>query len=979
MSKFLGKKSIKFIADQKAKSAFYEYSVHEKEYNIFNEKMSDIIYPSFYLLYRACKQLYCDRSIDNEIYGELYKTYEYFEASSRDGNNKDSTTFSLYACILAFVLENFASSSVLAKKVTIPNEDGLEKLTIHLIRRIFAIDYSFDEINSPYFEVVKDIFNPSIDIDAFTDRFKSVFLSRLDDCDDFIYVYIIYSICFIYYNNNSYLLLPKFTNTELKKWMPYLSGRHAIKMLWQSQKDICKSGILNGKNGIVSLPTGSGKTKSVELIIESGYISGRVQNVLIIAPYNALCNEISFELKKAFKDKNVVKYQDVALQDYTILDYNQKNIIVLTPEKLDYIIHHNRDYLSDFQLFIFDEVHLINDSSRGLSYEFLLTYIKMMRTDDQQMVLISAMADNNDEIKSWAFGDDGVIVQNNSAFKVEKPFGFYNSSKNAIDYYDCSDGLSNKEYTIPNVCERIALSSRKDFFPLIDSKKEIAVYLSKKLSVNDSVLLFVPRVNQIKTILNVSLMLDNDSLNDEQKKIVNYLNMEYGQDSLIYKASLKGFYSHYGTMQNGVKLLIEDSIRKGYASILVSTPTLVEGVNLPIKNCLIEGIYIGPNAMPTEKFRNLIGRAARPDKYTSGSIISLDLVGKSRCSASFYHYKKYYSPNEIIRCVSALSFYMNDKMFDGIPYHNIAMVINNNALLNDKYIRLIESTYKNFEIDKYHYIDVIRNAISYLEIDKQDCLNIDLINKVQEFVKNTFAYSTSGENDREKLSALFILVLNNLLSNKAVVKKVYRSSTVNIDYLETIVTFLINNSLESIEDICETSLNLFITSVLDDETIEPTLLKTIVEQWILGMPIKEIIISIENVIDIFKLDKIIGDLITFKIPIFISTFIEVIKAIYDSDSDSINQVQNYCDELELFAKKIKYGLPTNLAIDIYLNIFMDRLSTMYLFNMLTNKEFNFYSLMPILSADNNRTKVLNNFKSFPKYYVDKIKSALENN
>ena len=52
---------------------------------------------------------------------------------------------------------------------------------------------------------------------------------------------------------------------------------------------------------------------------------------------------------------------------------------------------------------------------------------------------------------------------------------------------------------------------------------------------------------------------------------------------------------------------------------------------------------------------------------------------------------------------------------------------------------------------------------------------------------------------------------------------------------------------------------------------------------------------------------------------------------------------------------------------------------MYLFNMLINKEFNFYSLMPILSADNNRTKVLNNFKSFPKYYVDKIKSALENN
>ena len=66
-----------------------------------------------------------------------------------------------------------------------------------------------------------------------------------------------------------------------------------MKILWPAQQLIGKKEILCGKNAIIQLPTGAGKTKGIELIIRTAFLADRADTVIVVAPLRALCNEIT--------------------------------------------------------------------------------------------------------------------------------------------------------------------------------------------------------------------------------------------------------------------------------------------------------------------------------------------------------------------------------------------------------------------------------------------------------------------------------------------------------------------------------------------------------------------------------------------------------------------------------------------------------------------------------------------------------------
>src|SRR5699024_9764447 len=134
----------------------------------------------------------------------------------------------------------------------------------------------------------------------------------------------------------------------------------SIKMLWPAQRLIAEKGILRGENAIVQLPTGVGKTKSIELIIRAAFLSHRAHTAIIVAPLRALCNEITMDMHRSFsKEVKINQFSDVLQNDFFNLfsDNDQKQILICTPEKLSYILHHDTNFLNLIDLFIFDEGH----------------------------------------------------------------------------------------------------------------------------------------------------------------------------------------------------------------------------------------------------------------------------------------------------------------------------------------------------------------------------------------------------------------------------------------------------------------------------------------------------------------------------------------------------------------------------------------------------------------------------------------------
>lgn len=79
---------------------------------------------------------------------------------------------------------------------------------------------------------------------------------------------------------------------------------------------------------------------------------------------------------------------------------NDYDIIICTTEKLDSLIRHGVNWINETSLLIVDEVHLINDPSRGPTLEILITLLREL-TPRAQIFALSATIRNAKEIADW--------------------------------------------------------------------------------------------------------------------------------------------------------------------------------------------------------------------------------------------------------------------------------------------------------------------------------------------------------------------------------------------------------------------------------------------------------------------------------------------------------------------------------------------------------------------------------------------------
>lgn len=223
-------------------------------------------------------------------------------------------------------------------------------------------------------------------------------------------------------------------------------------MLWPAQQLIGEKGVLRGQSAIVQLPTGVGKTKSIELVIRSSFASGRATTAIIVAPLRALCNEIANDMISAFGDEVLVnQFSDVLEEDFSLelfLSFKSK-ILICTPEKLSYIIHHQADFLDEIGLYIFDEGHMFDDGSRGAIYELLISEIRSHISGKEQIILLSAVLSNAEQIQKWLLGEAGVLASDSKIKATPKTIGFASQTKDIHYYSDDAD----KQAVAADICK----------------------------------------------------------------------------------------------------------------------------------------------------------------------------------------------------------------------------------------------------------------------------------------------------------------------------------------------------------------------------------------------------------------------------------------------------------------------------------------------------------------------------------------------
>lgn len=118
-------------------------------------------------------------------------------------------------------------------------------------------------------------------------------------------------------------------------------------------------------------------------------------------------------MARAFSGENVALNEatDSFQQDLNVEDlWGARTILIVTPEKLLYLLRRTPELAQHIGLVIYDEGHQFDSGARGVTYELLLTSLKLSLAQQTQIVLISAVIANARKIAGWLIDDEEAVV-----------------------------------------------------------------------------------------------------------------------------------------------------------------------------------------------------------------------------------------------------------------------------------------------------------------------------------------------------------------------------------------------------------------------------------------------------------------------------------------------------------------------------------------------------------------------------------------
>ncbi len=164
-----------------------------------------------------------------------------------------------------------------------------------------------------------------------------------------------------------------------------------------SQVKSIKQGLFNDKNLLICTPTASGKTLVAEMSFLNTILNKK-QKAIYIVPLRALASEKYYAFKKEYPEIKIgLSTGELDSEDRAL---GNNDLIIVTSEKFDSLLRHRTNWLKKLGSIIVDEIHLLNDASRGPTLEIVLAIIKK-ELPNAQIIGLSATIGNAEELSAW--------------------------------------------------------------------------------------------------------------------------------------------------------------------------------------------------------------------------------------------------------------------------------------------------------------------------------------------------------------------------------------------------------------------------------------------------------------------------------------------------------------------------------------------------------------------------------------------------
>jgi len=368
--------------------------------------------------------------------------------------------------------------------------------------------------------------------------------------------------------------------------------------------DLQKRGIESmAKNHSVfaAMPTGSGKTIFAEYAWHLSHEAGT--KMIYTAPLKAISNQKYSDFKRKFGEKNVgVITGDVVVNE-------NANLLVMTTEILRALVFARDHRLNDVKWMVFDEIHYLNDPSRGSVWEETL----ILMPETMRAVFLSATVPNAKEFAIWFGGLKNHQVDVIFTDKRPVPLSFHVIDNNEIKDISEFDKIKNE-------------------MPTVIDKKLVKLLQDNQMTPN---IFFSCNKIRIEALAN-RLSKEGDIVTVYESKNIKknfedllrkYKIPEYTFHQKYMNYAIEGIAVHHAGMPPYVKEIIEILFCRGMLPILISTETFAVGVNGPARSVVFESLYKFDGSehrmFKESEFVQMAGRAGRRGFDIEGSVFVL--------------------------------------------------------------------------------------------------------------------------------------------------------------------------------------------------------------------------------------------------------------------------------------------------------------------------------------------------------------------
>ncbi|MEX2564753.1 MAG: DEAD/DEAH box helicase [Cyclobacteriaceae bacterium] len=433
--------------------------------------------------------------------------------------------------------------------------------------------------------------------------------------------------------------------TEFNKFITHNDEKGVFELLYPQRESIRTGQLLNPahKAIVVNLPTSSGKTMIAEyrLLQALNQFKERGGWVAYVAPTKSLVNQIFIQLKKDFGGLGLVVEKasgaielDGFEQHLTEDNGNQTefDVLVTTYEKLNLLVRQGLGTSDErpMVLAIVDEAHNIEDQTRGLNLEFLLTTIKNDCREANFLLMTPDIA-NSLDVVDWLAGNRGNVInleldwwQPNErvvgAIEVEGKGRNYDLNLKTLHTnkgsYEIGESIPLHRFIDTD-------EAKSKFYGGNGSKKKVAEKLASQiLDIRYPIIVLARHPNETYEIAeslydNARTDFDTDADVDLLKRLVS---SELGNDFPLVKLLDRRIAVHSSALPDEIRFLIEDLMtQENKLQALVATTTIAQGINFPV-SAVIMGSYNYPftGNMPVRDFWNLAGRVGRAGQDQMG-------------------------------------------------------------------------------------------------------------------------------------------------------------------------------------------------------------------------------------------------------------------------------------------------------------------------------------------------------------------------